>query len=313
MFSIKNVFLTLGAAALLFTSCCKGDDKDDFVAGDKDGILLVTFGSTFKAPQATFDGIDKSAKAKFAGEEIRWAYTSDDILNKLRKGLGEGGLQKNNDTPKEALKKMIEAGYGKIVVQSLHVIPGEEYDDLLQSLADIEASYEGVKIEVGAPLLNRNEDLVAVAKVLADKFAAQIKTGEPVLLMGHGTPHQNDKKYAALEVELKKTYKKFYVGTVEGIGFDKGETSIDGIITKLGTLKLDSKNVSISPLMSIVGDHANNDMNANTGESKPEDQSWREKLVAAGYTVTGVMKGLGDYDEIKAIWLSHLKEAEAKL
>jgi len=313
MFSIRKVFLTLSAAALLFTSCDSDDDNNESKIGDKDGILLVTFGSSYEAPQATFEGIDKSAKSKFAGEEIRWGYTSDIILNKLRQGNGEGALNGkiiDNDTPEEALKLMIEDGYGKISVQSLHVIPGEEFDEMLETIEEIEASHEGIEITVGKPLLNSKADLSAVAKVLADKFAAQIASGEPVLLMGHGTPHENDKKYLALEVELQKLYANFFVGTVEGISFDKGETSIGGILDKLEALKLDSKKVTISPLMSIAGDHANNDMNANTGEKDPAEQSWRERLVAAGYTVTGVMKGLGDYDEINDIWLSHLEEVK---
>jgi len=316
MFSIRNLFLTVSAAALLFTSCDKDDDNNEIKVGDKEGILLVTFGSSYEAPQATFEGIDKSAKTKFAGEEIRWGYTSDIILNKLRQGNGEGSLKGkiiDNDTPEEALKLMIEEGYGKISVQSLHVIPGEEFDEMLETVEEIEALHEGVEISVGKPLLNSNEDLVAVAKALADKFSAQVAAGEPVLLMGHGTPHENDKKYAELEVELKKLYSNFFIGTVEGIGFDKGETSIGGILTKLSALELKSKNVTISPLMSIAGDHANNDMNADTGESDPAEQSWRERLVTAGYKVTDVMKGLGDYNEINAIWLSHLDEAKAKL
>jgi len=316
MFSIRKVLLTLSAAALLFTSCDKDDDNKEFKLGDKEGILLVTFGSSYEAPQATFEGIDKGAKSKFAGEEIRWGYTSDIILNKLRQGNGEGSLkgQKiDNDTPKEALKLMIEDGYGKIAVQSLHVIPGEEFDELLETIEEIEAHYEGVEVSIGKPLLNSNADLVSVANVLADKFATEIAAGEPVLLMGHGTPHQNDKKYGELEIELKKLYSKFFIGTVEGIGFDKDETSIGGILTKLEALDLNTKNVTISPLMSIAGDHANNDMNADTGESKVEDQSWRERLKAADYNVTDVMKGLGDYNEINAIWMSHLEEAKAKL
>ena len=309
MFSIRNLFLTVSAAALLFTSCDKDGDNNEIKLGDKEGILLVTFGSSYEAPQATFEGIDKSAKSKFAGEEIRWGYTSDIILNKLRQGNGEGALNGkiiDNDTPEEALKQMVKDGYGKISVQSLHVIPGEEYDEMLETIEEIEALYEGVEISVGKPLLNSNEDLAAVAKVLADKFSAQVAAGEPVLLMGHGTPHHNDKKYGELEVELKKLYSKFFIGTVEGIGFDKNETSIGGILEKLAALELDSKNVTISPLMSIAGDHANNDMNANTDEN----ESWREKLVTAGYNVTSVMKGLGDYDETNDIWLSHLEEVK---
>ncbi len=316
MISIRKVLLILSAAALFFTSCDSDDNNNETKIGNKEGILLVTFGSSYEAPQSTFKGVDKTAKSKFAGEEIRWGFTSDIILNKLRQGNGEGALKGkkiDHDTPKEALKLMIKEGYGKICVQSLHVIPGEEFDELIETVEEIEAAYEGIEISVGKPLLNSNKDLAAVAKVLKEKFSVQIAAGEPVLLMGHGTPHKNDAKYAALQVELKKLYANFFVGTVEGIGFDKGETSIGGIITKLSALKLNSKNVTISPLMSIAGDHANNDMNADTGESVITDQSWRERLVAAGYTVTDVMKGLGDYNEIKAIWLSHLDEAKAKL
>ncbi len=319
MFSIRKVILTLSAAALLFTSCDKDDDNDEFKIGNKEGILLVTFGSTYEAPQTTFKTIDESAKAKFVGEEIRWAYTSDDILNKLRKGLGEGGLKIDNDTPKEALELMVKDGYGKIAVQSLHVIPGEEYDEMMHTIKEIEALHKGVQITVGKPLLNSKEDLVAVAKILEKKFAAQIAKGEPVLLMGHGTPHEADVKYIELEVELQKLYSKFFVGTVEGISFGenenfgKGEAAIGSIITKLGKLGLDNKNVMISPLMSVAGDHANNDMNASTGQTDPAEQSWRERLVAEGYIVADVMKGLGDYNEINAIWMSHLAEAKAKL
>jgi sirohydrochlorin cobaltochelatase len=316
MFSIRRVILTLSAAALLFTSCDSDDDKDENKIGDKEGIILVTFGSSYEAPQATFEGIDAKAKFKFAGEEIRWGYTSDIILNKLRQGNGEGSLKGkkiDNDTPEEALKVMIKDGYGKFSIQSLHVIPGEEYDELLETVEKIETEYQGVKIEVGQPLLTSDADLTEVAKVLAKKFASQIEVGEPVLLMGHGTPHKNDKKYVELEAELKNLYSKFFVGTVEGVAFEEGTSSIGGILTKLKALNLKSKNVTISPLMSIVGDHANNDMNGVTGESDPNEQSWRERLEAEGYKVNDVMKGLGDYDEINNIWMSHLEAAKAKL
>lgn len=55
---------------------------------------------------------------------------------------------------------------------------------------------------------------------------------------------------------------------------------------------MENKKVTITPLMSIAGDHANNDMNGVTGETDPDEQSWRERLEAKGYTVTDVMKGL---------------------
>jgi len=301
--------LVAGVALSALTACDKDEDDNNVTLGDKDGILLVTFGSSYEEPQATFTNIDNVAKAKFSGEEIRWGYTSDIILNKLRQGNGEGSLNGqiiDNDTPEEALKVMIEDGYSKFSIQSLHVIPGEEYDELLETVEKIEEEYEGVEIAVGAPLLSTQEDIIAVAKFLADKFSAEVTNG-PVLFMGHGTPHEADGQYVKLQTELHKLNANFFIGTVEGIGFDAGKTSIDGLITKLAALTPKPTNVTITPLMSIAGDHANNDMNGVTGETDPAEQSWKERLEAEGYTVNTVMKGLGDYDEINAIWMSHLE------
>ncbi|WP_083631219.1 sirohydrochlorin cobaltochelatase [Labilibacter marinus] len=308
---IKKAFCVCGAAALMFTSCEKDDTTKPITLGDKEGILLVTFGSTYEAPQATFNNMDKAAKTKYAGEEIRWGYTSTDILNKLRKGLGENGIQKDNDTPEEAMTQMVKDGYAKFNVQSLHVIPGEEYDELLEANEKVEKEFPGVEIVVGKPLLDSDEDIKVVAKILANKFNDLVTMG-PVLFMGHGTPHAADDRYLKLDAELKKLNANFFVGTVEGIGFDAGTTSIGAIVTKLQALTPQPTSVTITPLMSIAGDHANNDMNGNTGEIDVNEQSWRERLVGAGYTVNSVMKGLGDYDEINQIWLNHLEAVKIK-
>ena len=107
---------------------------------------------------------------------------------------------------------MIKDGYSKFSVQSLHVIPGEEFrDELLETIEDIEVKYEGVKFTVGKPLLDSDADIKAVAEVLNTKFANELADG-PVLFMGHGTPHElGDSKYAKLEAELKKLNENFYV------------------------------------------------------------------------------------------------------
>jgi sirohydrochlorin cobaltochelatase len=307
----KTVFL-LGITSIALTSCNKDENKSDAKLGDKDGILLVTFGSSFPAPQATFKKIDLAAKTKYQGEEIRWGYTSDIILNKLRQGNGEGSLNGtiiDNDTPEEALKTMLKDGYSKFAIQSLHVIPGEEFDELLEDIEAFEQKHEGVHISVGRPLLDTDADIIAVAKILAEKFKTNITEG-PVCFMGHGTPHHADDRYLKLETELKKINTNFFVGTVEGIGFNAGETSIGGIVNKLAALSIKPTKVTISPLMSIAGDHANNDMNGVTGQTDTSEQSWRERLVGEGYIVTDVMKGLGDYDEFNAIWMAHLEASK---
>ena len=309
---LKKTVVVLSALIFVLSACKKDDENSneaDVKIGDKEGILLVTFGSSYPEPQKTFENIDLTAKAEFVGEEIRWGYTSDIILNKLRQGNGEGSLNGviiDNDTPTEAIEVMIGEGYSQFAIQSLHVIPGEEFDELTEAMKPIEEKYSGVSINIGRPLLDTDEDLKEVAKVLAEKFSVQVTEG-PVLFMGHGTPHEADAKYLKLDAELKKLNPNFFVGTVEGIGFDNGTTSIGGIIEKLTAITPAVEKVTITPLMSIAGDHANNDMNGVTGETDPAEQSWRERLEAEGYTVTDVMKGLGDYDEINTIWINHLK------
>lgn len=310
---IKKTGVALSIVGLVFTACTNDDDNSntEFELGNKEGIVLITFGSSFPDPQLTFANIDEAAKAKFSGEEIRWGFTSDLIINKLRQGNGEGTLEGtiiDNDTPTEALNVMVEEGYSTFALQSLHIIPGEEYDELLEAVEEFEAQYEGAEVTVGSPLLNSEDDIAAVAAILAEKFATQITQG-PVCFMGHGTPHAADDRYLMLDAELKKLNAQFFVGTVEGIGFDADLTSIGVIIEQIDAIA-GVTTVTISPLMSIAGDHANNDMNANTGESVVEEQSWRERLVAAGYTVQSVMKGLGDYDEINAIWMAHLEASK---
>jgi sirohydrochlorin cobaltochelatase len=309
---IKRSAIALCALAMVFAGCSDDNDDNQITLGNKEGILLVTFGSSFPEPQKTFEKIDQAAKKRFSGETIKWGFTSDIIINKLRKGNGEGSLKGkiiDNDTPQEALEIMVKDGYSKFEVQSLHVIPGEEFDELEEAIKAFKEKYEGVKVKVGRPLLDSDADIKAVAKIIAAKFAAEIKDG-PVLFMGHGTPHKADAQYLKLQNELQKINTKFFVGTVEGIGFDANKTSIDGILAELDQLSPKATKVTITPLMSIAGDHANNDMNGNTGEAKPEDQSWKERLEAKGYTVNTVMKGLGDYDEINNIWMNHLEDAE---
>lgn len=312
---IKKAAWALMASALIFTSCSDDDDNNDLKLGDKEGNLLVTFGSSFPEPQLTFQKIDETAKAEFKNEEIRWGYTSDLILNKLRKGEGEGSLNGkviDNDTPQEALEVMVKDGYSTFYIQSLHVIPGEEFDELKEAVEEFETKYEGVHVKVGTPLLNSDEDIKAVAKVLAKKFEAQVAEG-PVLLMGHGTPHKADAQYNKLQAELTLLNADFFVGTVEGIGFGqddnegKGPLAIGSLVEKVKAKFPKGTKVTITPLMSIAGDHANNDMNGKTESTDPMEQSWRERLEAEGYEVVDIMKGLGDYDEINAIWMSHLK------
>ena len=131
----------------------------------KKGILLVTFGTSISEAQKAFDNIDSQFKKAFPNTEIRWAYTSKFIRKKLkRQGV-------NIDSPAEALAKMGEDGFSHVAVQSLHMIPGFEYDDLVTTVKAFNKMPKGIKVALlGKPLKYSNENMNIFAIVILKKI-----------------------------------------------------------------------------------------------------------------------------------------------
>ncbi len=292
---------------VLLSSCQTNGSKESNT--QKSGILLVTFGSSYAKPHQTFQFIDSLTRNRFPNQEIRWAYTSSFVIKKLKEGKGHGSLKGQSIhvlSPREALLQMIQDGFSHISVQSLHMIPGSEYDDLAQTINKLSAENPQLKCALGVPLMNDEEDLKSISDELCRIFSGQLKRGEPVLFMGHGSEHASNIKYALLEKEMQKKAAHFYVGTVEGFPL------IDDILPKIKTNHKGISNITITPLMSVVGDHALNDLNGTSNEMFPENPSWREKLEAEGYHVNSILKGMGDYPNIINIWLNHLEKIRIK-
>lgn len=312
MRNVKSVLALMLGASLLLAGC--KDDKDgdaDYnpVSGKK-GVLLVTFGSSYgyydgedtspfkyQKPKDTFDNVLKQFKETFPNEEVRMAYTSGIIMNKLRKD-GKANL----DFPNEALKNMAKEGFEEITVQSLHIIPGAEYNEMMGLVNDFKKSYPKVNIKVGLPLLYSNTDIQKVADIIVNQYKAVLDRNEAVVFMGHGNEKflAYNAYYKQLQEAVSKKYPtyKLYIGTVEG------EPGIEDIVKQLSSQTIAGKKVTIAPLMSIAGDHANNDM------ASSEPDSWKSTLEKAGYTVVPELVGLGAYKEIVNIWVAHKKESK---
>ena len=60
----------------------------------------------------------------------------------------------------------------------------------------------------------------------------------------------------------------------------------------------------LQPLMVVAGDHANQDM---AGE---EEDSWKSRLERAGYQVECRIRGLGEVEAIRKLYVAHVREAE---
>jgi sirohydrochlorin cobaltochelatase len=255
----------------------------------KTGVLLVTFGTSYANAQVALDNIDEKVKKAFPGMEVRWAFTSAIIRNKLKK---QG---KHIDSPAEALAKMGSEGFTSIAVQSLHVIPGKEYEDLKETVEAFRLIPKSTQsILLGKPLLYLTDDLKTVTETLDSVLLANKKSNDAVLWMGHGTHHPSDMYYAAMQYHLWQKSPLYFLATVEGC------PALNEVLPKLKASKV--KTVWLMPFMTVAGDHVQKDMTGN------EPESWESQLKKAGLEVKVIMKGLAEYDQIVNIWINHLKE-----
>jgi sirohydrochlorin cobaltochelatase len=256
----------------------------------KKAIVLVAFGTSDPEAAKAFDQVEKRAKERFPGVELRWAYTSRMIRAKLAK---QGKLL---DSPEVAFAKLMDEGYTHIAVLSLHTIPGEEFHELYQNarlFGQMSGGFQ--KVLVARPLLSSSKDMDTVAEALLKTIPGR-KPGDAVIFMGHGTEHHPaDVVYKAMNQVFQEQDANAFVAAVEG------SSSLEEVIPKLKKRKV--KRVYLVPLMSVAGDHAKNDM------AGDEEDSWRSILTAKGFKVEPILRGTAEIPEIVDVWLDHLKSA----
>lgn len=253
-------------------------------------ILLVTFGTSIESAQVAFKNIEKRFKAAFPKTVVRWAYTSKMIRKKLEKQ----GVQV--DSPEMAMVRLMEEGYTKVAVQSLHMIPGAEFHEVNVNARLFAQMVGGIEqVRVALPLLISDETLdKALKTVMTDVVPKDRNKNDAVVLMGHGTHHPSDAIYSALMYKAQKLDGNLFVGTVEG------SPSFDEIKEMLVRNKV--KKAYLVPFMTVAGDHAMNDM------AGDEADSWKSQLAKAGIESVPVMKGLAEFDAIVDMWIAQMKE-----
>ena len=309
----------LAAAATLAVSCSKNNDDNttrsvvNYEKKHDTAILLVTFGSTYDDPQKTYKAQIAQFEKAFPEADFFFSFTAKTCINRWLADTGEEFV-----TPDLYLQSFIEKNYENVYVQSLHVIPGEEFQLLRDYYVKTCYNFEIQDLVpernpavCGEALLHSDEDVETVGKVLVEAFAAQLKAGEAVAFIGHGNPladyaHANV-PYWEIQAFMKQYAKEKYgndnifVGTV-----DDPAMLIDYVVEELKKSGFDkTKTVNLHPLMSIAGDHANNDM-----ANAEDPESWISMIQAAGWSkVVSVKKGLGDYPAINEVWIRHLREA----
>ncbi len=260
-------------------------------ASSEQAILVVSFGTSYdNSRELTVGAIEKAIARKFPDYEVRRAFTSQVIINILKK---REGLEIDN--VKEALERAAADGVKILVVQPTHLMAGYEYRALVNRLKAYEDRFE--KAAIGSPLLSADEDFCGVIKAIVERTASYDDGETALCFVGHGTGADSNGVYARLQDKLtEEGYGNYYIGTVEA------EPSLN-TVTKALRAHGGYKRVVLEPLMVVAGDHANHDM------AGDEEDSWRSVLEKEGYEVECVMEGLGQIKGIQDIYGRHAEKA----
>ncbi len=312
-------------------------------------ILLVAFGSTWQQAFDAFDETVDAYKKAFPGYDVFLSYSSAICINRAAAGenSADGAEVRNYYAPPFWLTAFAQKSvqYREIVVQSLQVIPGEEYTRVINYIKDFANNANGdlddeylskVVLKLGVPLLqDAEEDVNATAKALNDIYKGKA-ANNLVAFMGHGNPDSYDTykanvRYTQLEEALQAYSPNYFVGTVDMM--ENFKTHVYARMKEAG-LTTSNKKVYLHPLMSINGDHGHNDMAGDdlpekfigrnysfeqlqaeaNEEGEVEDCSWKMYFGAAGSGLfcnddTVLPYGLLELPTIRQIWMNHTRAA----
>ncbi len=242
-------------------------------------ILAVSFGTSHLCTRKkTIDKITDDIRAEYTEHKVYSAFASHMIVKKLR------NENIHIDTVEEAFERLIADGIKEVMVQPTYIIKGIEYDRLCAAAEVYQGFFD--KMIIGEPLLSRDEDFEKTAA-----FIEGIKKDEEALvLMGHGSRHFANSCYGKLQSYIKKD--NIFIGTVEA------EPTAYDIARRLNV-----KNILLTPFMIVAGEHAINDMAGDGFES------WKNIFTSQGFGVKILLKGLGEYEFIRNMFIEHIRRA----
>ena len=310
------VFVTAALSAAVLAGCAGGNreeaaaggaDEESCETGDasmdnprnQDGIggnelLAVSFGTSYNdSRRISIGAVEEALEKAIPDYSLRRAFTSQIIIDRVKSRDGVA-----IDNVGEALERAVKNGVKRLVIQPTHLMNGLEYTDLVNEAAEYTDAFEA--IAVGAPLLTSDEDFKAVIRAITESTAEYDNADTAVCVMGHGTEAESNQVYAQLQDNLAEAgFENYFVGTVEA------EPDVQAVLKAVQAGEY--KKVVLAPLMIVAGDHAVNDM------AGDDEDSWKSVFEGAGYEVTCLIRGLGELEGIRQIFVAHARAAISSL
>ena len=257
----------------------------------KKAILVVSFGTSYlDTLEKTIEKAEKQIRDTFSEYDIYRAFTSHKIIKKLQEKY-----EIFIDTPEAMLEKLYDSGYEEIIMQPLHMIPGEEFIYINKIAEIFMEKFEVLK--VGRPIFYYQgiEELPQDYSLFIEATKELYEENNAVVLMGHGTAHPANSVYGCLQAVFEdEGYENVFVTTVEGY------PNFENVISRVKRKNI--REVTLAPLMVVAGDHARNDM------ASDDKESLKSMLEAEGIKVNVYMKGLGENEKFNKLYINRIDD-----
>ena len=285
------------------TEAAEEEDEENYDTGDAsldnvrnqdeigdNELLVLSFGTSFNdSRRLTIGAIEDSLEKAFPDYSVRRGFTANIVIDHVERRDGI-----HIDDINEALDRAVKNGVKNLVVQPTHLMNGIEYDELSSKVASYSDAFD--KVVISEPLLTSDDDFKRVENAIVDWTKEYDDGKTAVCFMGHGTEHASNAVYAKMQDMLTADgHTNYFIGTVEA------EPSLDDVIEKVKAGGYEK--VVLEPLMVVAGDHANNDM------AGDDEDSWKSAFAAEGFEVECLLRGLGENEEIRKIYVEHAQKA----
>lgn len=257
----------------------------------KKAILVVSFGTShLDTLRVTIEKAENQIRDHFNDYDIYRAFTSHKIIRKLREKY-----EMFIDTPEEVMAKLYEDDYEDVIIQPLHIIPGEEYIYINKIGEAYKDKFRSVKM--GRPIFYYQgiENLPQDYSLFIEATKKLYEENNAVVYVGHGTAHSANAVYGCLQTVFEdEGYENVFVGTVEGY------PNFEAVLKRLKRKNIDE--VTLAPLMVVAGDHAKNDM------ASDEEGSWKSMLEKEGIKVNIYLNGLGENERFNQLYINRIED-----
>lgn len=263
-----------------------------------DAIILAAHGSRHPGAMTPLCAFRDRLAASHPGFRVEIART---VGRRHGSAAAYGGARQ----VAAVLAELIASGVTRVAVQSLHVVPGEEYHEMLAGLQrSLEDGGSALSVSVGAPLLADPTDLDRVAGAVLETLPEARAPGDAVVIMGHGAPPPGAGFYEALRQRLSRHDPLVLFGTMPR---ESGVPCPDIERIRDALLAAGTGAVWLLPFFTVAGAHACSDL------AGDKDGSWRSVLEAAGLRCRARLAGLIEAEAFTAVWRDHLARALARL